>query len=319
MGTAGTCATAAHSSPEPGVLRWQSSSPIPPRPKLRRSRLHATSNEATRKKSMGQLKEDGSLQQPLASAALNRLCSGRTIRPVSLALVFTSLMGASISSLACSPPSDPTRRHDFFERRKGIYRFWGVVVGEEPVRIEAQPWRPAKTLTGLRVRIIDSHIPALPESKEFTFLAAGTDGSCSPDYGSLSTNEYPVGTEVHLGSNDLPRVTVLGVSRKAALQCPDAIPVQHSKPTNHGETESLAMPKVIPAGYSGCQYTWFRYVGSRTPMETYSTRYFVDGRLQWIRNREHLCIYEAGVLNTGKSFGARYCPASEALALRVRD
>ena len=270
-------------------------------------------------KSVGQSKEDDGIQQSLASKALKRLCSGRTIQPVSLALVFASLMGVSISSLACSPPSDPTRRHEFFERQKGSYRFWGVVVGEESVRFEAEPWRPAKTLTGLRVRIIDSRIPALPESKEFTFLAAGTDGSCSPDYGSLSTNEYPVGTEVHLGSNDLPRVTVLGVSRKAALQCPDAIPVQHSKPTNHGETESLTMPKVIPAGYSGCQYTWFRYVGSRTPMETYSTRYFVDGRLQWTRDRARLCIYEAGVLSTSKSFGASHCPGSEALALRLKD
>jgi hypothetical protein len=75
----------------------------------------------------------------------------------------------------------------------------------------------------------------------------------------------------------------------------------------------------MPAGYSGCQYTWFRYVGSRTPMETYSTRYFVDGRLQWIRSREQLCVYEVGVLSPNKSFGADICPASEVLALTPKE
>lgn len=225
-----------------------------------------------------------------------------------------TLLTFGASSFACSPPSDPTLRAEFFESLKGRYRFWAVVLGEESVTTKAGPFRPAATMTGLRVRIVESAYAALPVSREFTFVEAAMGSACEPDYRSLSILKYPVGTEVQLGSEDFVGIRVLGFSRAAAQQCPEAAPAMNTKTRIDGEIEWVAMPKAIPTGYSGCRYSWSRFTGSRAPMTSDSTSHFLNGRLQWLRTPKMLCTYEAGALVAGKSFSAHICPTSEAIA-----
>ncbi|RST47076.1 hypothetical protein EJI01_28180 [Variovorax sp. MHTC-1] len=117
---------------------------------------------------------------------------------------------------------------------------------------------------------------------------------------------------MQMGSDDLVGVRVLGFSRAAAQLCPEALPDTGTRTQVNGEVEWAAIPKSIPTGYSGCQYSWFRYVGSRAPMTSHSTSYFLNGSLQWLRTQEMLCTYEAGALVVAKSFSARICPPSEA-------
>jgi hypothetical protein len=218
--------------------------------------------------------------------------------------------------LACSPPSDPTSRAIFFERGKGLYRFWAVVLGEEIVTAEARSSRPAYTVAGLRVRIIESVYAELGESRDFTFAASAIGPGCEQEYGPLSTARYPVGMEVQIGTDDFVRAKILGVSRTAAMQCPEAVPASGTKTINHGQTESVVMPRSIPAGYTGCQYTWVRDVGSLAPMQTLWTTYFVGGSVRWHGTSERLCMYEAGQLDAKKSFAAEYCPLFAVDALR---
>lgn len=234
-------------------------------------------------------------------------------RAISFGFAFT-LLTFSASSIACSPPSDPTLRAEFFESLKGRYRFWAVVLGEESVTTKAGLLRSAATMTGLRVRILESAYAALPVSREFTFIEAAIGSACEPDYRSLSILKYPVGTEVQLGSEDLVGIRVLGFSRAAAQQCPEATLGMNTRTHIDGQIEWVAMPKVIPTGYSGCRYSWVRFTGSRAPLASDSTSHFLNGRLQWLRTPEMLCTYEAGALVAGKSFSAHVCPASEDIA-----
>ncbi|MES2248460.1 MAG: hypothetical protein V4645_14350 [Pseudomonadota bacterium] len=169
-------------------------------------------------------------------------------------------------------------------------------------------------MTGLRVRIVESAYAALPVSREFAFVEAALGSACEPDYRALSILKYPVGTEVQMGSEDLVGIKVLGFSRAAAQQCPEAAPAVNAKTRIDGEIEWVAMPRAIPAGYTGCRYSWSRFIGSRAPMAPDATSHFQNGRLQWLRTPEMLCTYEAGALVAGKSFGAHICPASEAVA-----
>ena len=199
-------------------------------------------------------------------------------RAVSFGFACT-LLTFGASSFACSPPSDPTLRAEFFESLKGRYRFWAVVLGEESVATKAEPLRPAATMTGLRVRILESAYAALSVSKEFTFVEAAIGSACEPDYRSLSILKYPVGTEVQLGSEDLVGIRVLGFSRAAARQCPEAALAMNTKTRIDGEIEWIAMPKAIPTGYSGCRYSWSRFTGSRAPMTSVNRPGFHGGRL----------------------------------------
>jgi hypothetical protein len=172
-------------------------------------------------------------------------------------------------------------------------------------------------MAGLRVRILESAYAALPVAREFTFLGAAMGSACEPSYRSLSILKYPVGTELQLGSDDLVGIRVLGVSLAAARQCPEALPALPARTRSEGEIEWVAMPGTVPAGYSGCRYSWSRFVGSTAPMTTDATSYFLGGSLQWLRTPEMLCTYQGGALVAEKSFGARICPASEAIASKI--
>ena len=213
--------------------------------------------------------------------------------------------------MACSPSSDPTARSKYEEYLKGKYRFWGVVVAEESVTTPAAPLRPAATMKGLRIRILESPYAALPVSAEFKFLQASNGASCQPEYEALSAAKYPAGTELLLGSDDLLGIRVRGFSRAAAHQCPDAVPAGQTKATSQGEIETLKIPSVVPTGYSGCNYLWYRYVGSREPMTLIATAFFQDGRLRWHNTKDRFCAYESGALAKGEPIAHR-CPASEA-------
>ena len=221
------------------------------------------------------------------------------------------LVASAAPAMACSPSSDPTERSKYEEYLKGKYRFWGVVVAQEPVSIPPAPLRAASTVKGLRVRIVESPYPELPVSKEFRFVQASTGGACQTEYRDLSVAEYPVGTELLLGSDDLLGIRVRGFSRSAAHQCPDAVPAGEPKPTSLGEIETLNIPSVVPTGYSGCHYHWYRYVGSREPMTLVAMSFFEDGHMLWHSTREHFCAYESGALTKGQVVAHR-CPESEA-------
>lgn len=227
------------------------------------------------------------------------------------------LLTFGASSVACSPPSDPTLRAKFFESIKGRYRFWAVVLAEESVTVSAQGAQPAATMAGLRVRILESAYAGLPVSREFTFLEAATGPACKPSYRSLSIFKYPVGTELQLGSEDLVGIRVLGFSRAATRQCPEALPAMPTRTRSEGEIEWVAMPRTVPTGYSGCRYSWSRFIGSAAPMTSDATSYFLSGRLQWLRTPEMFCTYKGGALVAEESFGAHICPASETIASRL--
>lgn len=220
------------------------------------------------------------------------------------------LMACSAPAIACSPSSDPTARSQHAERIKGRYRFWAEVIGEEAITTKAKPLRPAARLTGLRVRILESAYAELPVSEEFTFVGAAIGADCGPDYESVPTANYPDGTEVQLGSDDLFGIRVLGFSRTALHQCPETVPAMDIKPAAKDSLETLAMPSRIPAGYSGCHYFWHRDAGSRAPMTLSFTSYFQDGHLQWYRTDKSLCTYRDGRLAEGKPVYHR-CSASE--------
>lgn len=213
-------------------------------------------------------------------------------------------------AMACSPSSDPTARSKYEENLKGKYRFWGVVVAEESVTTPAAPLRPAATMKGLRVRIVESSYPELPVSQEFRFVQASTGASCQPDYQALSAAKYPAGTELLLGSDDLLGIRVRGFSRAATHQCPDTVPLGDTKATSQGEIETLKIPSVVPTGYSGCNYLWYRFVGSREPMTLIATAFFQDGRLRWHNTKDRFCAYENGALAKGAPIDHR-CPDSE--------
>ncbi|WP_418118299.1 hypothetical protein [Variovorax sp. 350MFTsu5.1] len=221
------------------------------------------------------------------------------------------LVVCAAPAMACSPSSDPTERSKYEEYLKGKYRFWGVVVAQEPVPIPPAPLRGASTVKGLRIRIVESPYPELPVSKEFRFVQASTGGACQTEYQDLSIAEYPVGTELLLGSDDLLGIRVRGFSRSAAHQCPDAVPAGEPKPTSLGEIETLNIPSVVPTGYSGCHYHWYRYVSSREHMTLVATSFFEDGHMRWHSTREHFCAYESGTLTKGQLVAHR-CPESEA-------
>ncbi|MGJ7573374.1 hypothetical protein ACSFBX_22810 [Variovorax sp. RB2P76] len=221
------------------------------------------------------------------------------------------LVACAAPAMACSPSSDPSARSRYEEYLKGKYRFWGVVVAEESVTTPAAPLRPAATMKGLRLRIVESPYVELPVSQEFSFVRAWTGAACEPDYQDLTAAEYPVGTELLLGSDDLLGIRVRGFSRAATHQCPDAVPVGETKATSQGEIETLKIPSVVPTSYSGCHYLWYRSVGSREPMTLLATSFFHDGHVQWHSTSERFCVYESGALTSGKPI-ARGCPATEA-------
>lgn len=222
---------------------------------------------------------------------------------VSLAAV---LFGAD--TLACSPPSEPVAKASFFDRLSGTNGFWAEVVGEDSVLAKSGPREPEQRLKGLRVRILESATEQLPKGKEFTFLKATIGADCSTNYATLSIAQYPIGTEVNLGTNDLLAVRVLGTGYKQALQCPqEAAPPDIVDISNNGDLRYASSPRTMPRGYTGCGYRWIAFGAAPAPFRKFDARYFVNGEEQWRSSSESLCIYESGRLNVDKSFNPRSC------------
>lgn len=211
-------------------------------------------------------------------------------------------------ALACSPPSDPVGRASFFDQLSGTNWFWAEVVGEESVLTKTTPSEPERQLQGLRVRILESPTVQLPMDKEFTFLKATTGGDCRRNYDTLSIVQYPIGTELQLGTDDLLAVRVLAVGYKQALQCPqDASPPANADVTVEHDLKIARIPRTLPRDYTGCRHVWIAFDDARAPFRKFEATYFVNGEVQWRTSSESLCVYESGRLNKGKSFNPRAC------------
>lgn len=222
---------------------------------------------------------------------------------IARAALLVGIVLYSSHSAACSPPSEPRASMTSFERSIGPNRFWAVVIGQEPVAAEG-----GQTLVGLRVRLLGTHPSQSALVKEFTVVEASTRADCKRTQRSLSTSEYPEGTELHLGTHDWLAVSVLDVGYQQAVQCPHATFLPSDAVVKKwGGGFRVDSPDDLPPKYSGCRYSWISVGRQDDPFVKYEASFFEKGELMWRAGFRNLCVYENGQVNTEKSLKPQYC------------
>jgi hypothetical protein len=115
-------------------------------------------------------------------------------------------------AMACSPPSptfDPAGKPVYPPELTFRYEFMGIVVGETEGIVPARWNTPATTIGALRIRVVRSFASDLSIGSEHTLYRAGIGADCGSEARSLDTNDFPVGSEVVVKSNDLVSARVI--------------------------------------------------------------------------------------------------------------
>jgi hypothetical protein len=111
----------------------------------------------------------------------------------------------SASGFACSPiPSigkDENPTHS--GALSSLYQYVAVVIGEQVLTMQETIEDPTYVVKALRVRVLETWHNDVGVGEEKTIYAAGVASDCRFIPRSLSIKEYPVGTKLHIYTDDL--------------------------------------------------------------------------------------------------------------------